>query len=106
MITKFKIFENINEGRPEIDDYVLLKYATYHNDMTNFLNNNIGKIIFIDDNFCIIEYYNVPDLINHRFDYNKINNTYKKTFKTRFISYWSKNREDLEDILMANKYNL
>ncbi len=36
MITKFKIFENINEGRPEIDDYVLLKYATYHNDMTKF----------------------------------------------------------------------
>ncbi len=106
MITKFKIFENINEGKPEIDDYVLLDYRKYRNDMTNFLSSNIGKIIFIDDNFCILEFYDVPDSINYRFEYNKINNTYKKTIKPNKISYWSKNREDLEEILIAKKYNL
>lgn len=106
MITNFKIFETINEGDPKIGDYVLLKYDKFKNDMTNFLNDHIGKIIFIDEKLYRIEYYDVPDTINYRFHYYKTNNSYTKTIEKRYISYWSKNREELEELLAAEKYNL
>lgn len=82
MITKFKIFETANEGEPEVGDYIT--------DSTN--PSRIGKIYH--KNYG--EYWTVSYLDNtlvYFVDFDE-------------VTHWSKNKEDLEPYIIANKYNL
>ena len=47
MITKFKIFENSNQG-PQLGDYVAMKPTIGAKDFSNYLTLTIGKIIEIE----------------------------------------------------------
>ncbi len=101
MITKFKMFENINESEPKIGDYVICK--TRNPEKTAFkeyVDNNIGRIMneFKDDS-----YFYGKDIKNYIV---RFTNPTTYTFNKDQILYWSKNKEDMKDIQQANKYNL
>ena len=102
MITKFKIYELMNEistGEPEIGDYVIINwgYTIDFNDvqkLRDHIENNIGKIIDYGFATYYVKYKNLPRE-------NKIIQISKD-----YIKHWSKNKEELELILATKKYNL
>ena len=93
MITKFKIFEQIktrNIGEtPQIGDYAIIDHEWF-----NFLHTgkepNIVKIVNITPyNYSII------------FEKGIMEN-----YGILKIKYWSRYKDDLEDLIMSKKYNL
>ena len=110
MITQFKIFEHVCE-LPKIGDYVILDSIQYNylddEILTNFINSNIGIIVSINTKHPIEKYFevkfeNINLSIKHYFN-NKNDSLFAKIVK---IKYWSENKEELKEILQANKYNL
>jgi hypothetical protein len=112
MITKFKMFENVN--KPEIGDYVIIDFEDDEtNDRTNLMGYGpkfINKLIDIkyDKNHLMYAHViavplftfktinrNLPDVGEEEIEISK-----------RYIKYWSKNKEELKLIIKANKYNL
>ena len=124
MITKFKIFESINEGRPKINDYVLCDMTTHFSDadklfpVTNkaieFINNNIGLIYKQpNQNSYLVKYFNIPEdlekFIFHYSDYRDYEGPKKGNsilVDIENIKYWSINKQELMPFIQANKYNL
>jgi len=113
MITKFKLFETLNEGEPEVGDYVIVDM--YNSDSDNiikdFRSNSIGLIWKKeDDDFLYIKYFNIPKNILKYFyfsDYSDGLNIGNSIFiNKKWIKYWSKDKEELEPIISAKKYNL
>ena len=95
MITEFKIFESINEGKPRKDDYVIIKI--------NDIIYEIGKIINYKKNSIY------PYLVefDENFDYYQYGLSENYTsVESDEILYWSNNKEDLEIIIKSQKYNL
>ena len=102
MITKFKIFENIDES-PKVGDYVIFES---YGDMI------IARIINIDNDFDINDEENNPfpytvewkaDCV---FNHKKSPESYGDSISPDAIIEWSSDKEELEEILQANKYNL
>jgi hypothetical protein len=89
MITKFKIYETINSEEPQIGDYVLM----------NYFENDIGQIVDIVK-------AGLGMITINKYVINFDNAGLKTNFIKNHIKYWSSNREDLELILNARKYNL
>ena len=126
MITKFKLFEkiNINNGEPNLNDYVITNQHNWENfdpndpsfdeyqknylESIKFTDTHIGRIHFIDKqsvNEYIIKYKYVPDHLKGHFNNSCIQITRDE------LKYWSKNKEDLsnENIkIFSNikKYNI
>jgi len=111
-----KINTNNNSEEPKIRDWVICKEDDDNDEFVSFLNDNIGKIIDIEKNdhqnpiiskYYHVEFYNIPINIQPRFTSSFIK---KGAFTRRMyrneIIVFSKNKEDLEVILNANKYNL
>ena len=101
MITKFKLYEAVNQGEPEIGDYAIFSpdIPPYNAEFGEYINNYIGKIIKMDDWLLDVEYENMPEKFNvHKNNIRQI--------PTDYIKYWSSNKEDIEEILATNKYNL
>jgi len=90
MITRFKIFENIN-GNPKVGDYV--SFESYGDVI-------IAKITDINNNFDI---YNEDD---NPFPYTVEWESYGDSICPDAIIEWSENKEELELKLQAKKYNL
>ncbi len=115
MLTKFKIFEIYKEpnnwyteNEPKLHDYVILD-CNWHNNIHQFLSNNIGQISKIKKNNKDSKY------IQYQIMYEKPPEKYKKQYfqHNRFgwvyraqIKHFSSNIKDLELILDINKYNL
>jgi hypothetical protein len=98
-----KLYENFN--KPEIGDYVICR-SFYNNKYLNiFLSENIGQIVIINDKslYSYIVKYNSKDLKNLR---TLFNNAGFRKFQENEILHFSKNKEDLELILSARKYNI
>ena len=99
MITKFKIFENINEGEIGIGDYVILGY-TPGSGISQQYANNIGKIT------------NIASMGLKHIEYSHISIIYENNLEPlilihkSWIKYWSKDKEELEAFLATKKYNL
>jgi len=103
---KIKRFnESLNEGNPEVGDYVICLNDNNSSDgmyyekgsvYDIYLNNNIGKIISINDNRYLIEYDDFPG-------WNGRESKQRRYFD---VTYWSKNKSELESILQTNKFNL
>ena len=109
MITKFKIYEAINQGKPEVGDYVICDDILAEGPVKNFILNNIGKYITYNKNThysYIIEYDNIPNDIIQKFKKNAFHGDNCKRMGIDEIKYWSKDKEELEEILAENKYNL
>ena len=107
MITRFKIFENLN-FLPKKGDYIKyiderFKYKTVY----NFFKDNIGQIIKIGTvhgssqiEYCV-KFENIPDELKSYFTSNG------EDFVTiDYIECWSENKDDLETYINTKKYNV
>ena len=94
MITKFKIFESINE-LPIVGDYVIVdsKAAFGSEKLIKFYENNIGQIIDKNSN----NWYDV------KYDDKQLP---LQIIEISGLKYWSHNKKELEDILINKKYNI
>jgi hypothetical protein len=91
MITKFKIFENISE-QPKIGDFAIVEYE-FKNSYT------IGTIIAINHD------QNFPYRIEIKYTGLESGN-FTDVYNMGEIFYWSSNKDELESVLQAKKYNL
>ena len=113
-----KTYEDL-ANNPEIGDYVICDEKGNDEEISDFEKNNIGRVVdyrtvyntnptfdSISTFFNIfVQYKNVPNEIYDDFDYHKrIANC--RIFSKKEIKYCSKNKEDLEIILQANKFNI
>jgi len=103
MIADFKLFKSINEGEPEIGDWVLCGEESSDDEISIFVLNNVGQYIKNDNNSYypyVIYYYNVP---KNLYDFFRNN---ERNMKLSEIQYCSKNKEYLEQIIKTRKFNL
>jgi hypothetical protein len=103
MITKFKIFEELEEWNKETGYYVILTEPGDREkdiEIRNFLENHIGRIkkMYYPGAWFTVEFDNVPEKIAKYFN--------GRDFHQSYIKYISKNKEDLEPFIQSNKYNL
>jgi len=108
MITKF---DDYDKPKPEVGEYVLCTGFSSSNKNLNYLiKNNIGKLIKIEgrnDKFKISYSTEVmKDIIKYCDEFEFITNDLLLGVYDDEITYWSKNKEELEVMLQANKYNL
>ena len=120
MITKFKIYEELNAGEPEVGDWVIVNkknYPTAFNPKKyDFVNSSIGYIWKKPAvNLYLVKYFDIPVDQEQHFLYTDGFNTgpiphpmigNSMQLSIGDIVYWSKNKEDLEHVIQAKKYNI
>jgi hypothetical protein len=103
-----KSYEEI-KSEPQEGDYVLMYFVPSEGDRVfrNFINTHTGEIVSYND-FVTVKYENFPiELKPNLHDDSAYNNgTFIRTFNPKFISAYSKDKKELEDILLQNKYNI
>jgi hypothetical protein len=115
MITKFKLYENLK--LPKMDDYVIcesnewLRMVPLNPDMVfefhEYIHSHIGKIISEDFHTNSFESEeNFRYLLQYDDGILKFLGRRKIWISNKYIKYWSKNKEELEAVLQAKKYNL
>ena len=125
MITRFKIFEELNEGDPEKGDNVICEYKEPNipdrilnkpnaiENINNFLSNNIGVIIRTGDKdekhrgYHVLYTQHIPyNLLTYGFfDYTRHNYS-SASFRYDEIIFYSKDKYDVEAHIAAEKYNI
>jgi len=107
-----KKFENIKD-EPKVGDYVLMKSSMQNKEMTDFIDNTIGKIIKIEIkyhfNTVSVEYEDIPMEIASLFGYENYNLNHNIGFREFLYSSiidYSENKEDLEYKIKAKNFNL
>ncbi len=110
-----KTYEDIN-NEPQVGDYVICGVPGIREsdnpDMFNFIKNTIGQIVKIENSDTAyptyyVHYNNIPEYL--KFDSRKspsLSIFNEEPFRRKNITYWSKNKEELELKIIANKYNL
>jgi len=98
-----KTFENYNIGVPEVGDWVICNpiFSSSVDGLVDFIKSNIGKIIeYVTETDDVIEHYKV--------EYNNYikDRGFTRAIVIEEIKYWSKNKEELEVISQANKFNI
>ena len=116
-----KLFEELNQNVPHIGYYAIANSNDADEETQNFFLTHIGKISSIFHDKIDIEYVDVPEDLSYGSNWDDncymfkylsepnhkhSRNTPSLQNSNSEVLYWSKNREDLEDILTANKYNL
>jgi len=120
MITKFKMFEELDLGGFDVGCYVICHLGTpgYYLDneivSNEFFDTNIGKIIEIeypndneenfDDITVVVEYNNATEFIMKKYSESK--HKCIIYFNYNDIKHWSEDKLDLELELSTNKFNL
>jgi hypothetical protein len=107
-----KLYEELNVHEPKVGDWVILQLhsidfltvlANNENEkFNNYINIHIGKIVSYMKNSYMeygIFYENFPEIFEDLYR-NPV------PVHTAQIKYWSKNKEELQFIIDANKYNL
>lgn len=95
---------------PDVGDYVICNDMSISSNkpLKDFLDNNIGKITIIrneKDYPYYIHYDNVPDEFSVNFIQISDNKNVRDMSRNE-ITYWSKNKKELETIILRNKFNL
>jgi len=102
-----KLFENLNR-QLEIGDYVLcIDGEKLHDSVFDrFLKENIGKYVgdLAGTKYMVVQFDYLPDNFGYMTHSKDMKNSLR--FAPDEIIYWSKNKEELELIVTANKYNL
>ena len=96
----------------KIGDWVICTDPTVisndEQDYLNFINNNIGQYFehkgWKFDWPYKVRYFNIPDDIRNK--YFRAGAIDYAVFTREDIKYWSEDKEKLELILVANKYNI
>ena len=124
-----KCYESI-KNEPEIGDWVICKYCKswtpWNQEGATYIGESIGRIVapptepkdgrgirvtlsYINQGYYYVEYYNVPKNKNIRnifWNINDFNTGYNILVDRKNILAFSKNKEELDIIIAANKYNL
>ena len=101
-----KRFETVHT-KPKVGDYVICEEdeESTLSDIKLIINNNVGKVVSYDSNnkyqYDVLYDVDIPEKIESQFIYGN-----QRQMKTHEIIYWADNKEELEVILNANKYNL
>ena len=109
-IKKFESIEDVSIIK--VGEYVMCIESTIEDDLlNNFLENNIGRVVFHDTEFKNYPYKvtfdNIPNEVENKyFIYVDYLNCSVRTFKGTEILAHSKNKEDILPLLAATKYNL
>ena len=119
-----KTFETVNEGKPQINDYVICDVSEEYSssdklffvtiEAIEFISKNIGYIWKIpNQNKYLVKYFNIPEdlekFIFHYSDYRDYEGPKKGNsilVDIENIKYWSINKQELMPFIQANKYNL
>lgn len=113
-----KNFKDIKESQlPEIGDYVICEDESIALDeeTKEFISNNIGKIINIftkgitkgSKTIYIVKYENIPNIAKQWFGlFSACDSDDTRQMDLSEIIKFSKNKEELEEYLVAKKYNL
>jgi len=100
-----KLYEEINDesSEPKVGDYVITKYMSADDDheANLFVTKNIGQLYKIEKDKYTVKYENIPSMLHYYTSADSFLN-----FKRRDIQKWSENKQDLETILLANKFNI
>lgn len=113
MIIKFKIFETVST-QPNLGDYVIIRDPFSQggpSEFFNFTGNNIGKIIKIGKEHggtgkvFTVKYENIPERLSFS-KLNFFNKNNERDCTARDFTYWSEDKDELQVILDAEKYNL
>jgi len=107
---KIKRFNENYNDEINVGDYVICKYTSNHY-VNDFVNNNIGKIVNIDQNNIYpytVQYENIPNDNNIRTEIIK-NEKDSFVFNDSEILYHSENiikNEDIPLLMAASKFNM
>jgi len=103
--------ESLNEGNPEIGDYVICNdnhdsTINDFSDIDNFMMSSIGMYVKNDyDKYpthpYAIRFYDIPHNLHIFFNSD---NTVR--MKRTEIKYWTQDKKELELILKSNKFNI
>ena len=100
-----KTFEEIEQTKFKIGDYVVPKDAPYPNDIKDYMENNVAKIINIDlRNDIHIRYNNVPKELEFYWNDDDCISDFFSERGLRFAT--PKEIEDYEMKEKSNKYNI
>src|ERR1035437_7539414 len=97
-----KLFEEYN-SKPEVGDYVIIDFKNnFNKEFYYFINNTIGLIDYIipESGIVGVKYENIPKVLEYWFSDSV------GMFNLTSILEYDKNREKLELIISAKKYNL
>lgn len=123
-----KTYETVIEpefgDEPEVGDYVICEEFSVlgdFSDLTYYISSHIGKFIRYTEasdgwRVCrgrvnqhdypyLIEYENIPEEMNVYFR-NGLEGETCRGMRLSEIKYWSKNKKELEAVLIAKNYNL
>ena len=110
MITKFKIFENINVA-PKVGDYVIID--TDRNNcniqVNNFLNDNIGQIVETPTSHGgteVIYIVKFDDVSDELLRFNYFDYEYTHQYKLNKLKCWSDKKDELQTLIDSKKYNI
>jgi len=107
LIKKFKIFENINQGKPEVGDWCILTTFWAGAHLHNFINTTPAQIIKIESfghlKRIVFVFDNTEVIFNFPRNWEKV--VIVANYKD-IIKCWSKNKEDLQQIIDAEKFGL
>lgn len=118
-----KTYENYNE-KPKVGDYILANIKNsipiaHYGEYQEFINNSIGKIIEISydhsekEYYLTVKYENIPKNIEFLFhsylEAGNISYNGERITTSIFMNdivFYSNNKEEVQKILDAKKYNL
>lgn len=106
-----KSYESIENNKPKVGDYVLMK--TKVDELKSFIDNTIGILYSIDHENesdlteYTVKYENVPPQMNWRFfSSNESDEMNCKSFRKELLVEFAPTIEELKIKLTANKFNL
>jgi len=109
MITKFKIYEGIYIGEPQIGEYVNIFWGYRVNSYNNYAStNNIDKrdmlMSYIENNVGkIIDFFEYDNTYLVLYDENLPRDIKTIHINATYIRYWSKKKEEVETYLSEKK---
>jgi hypothetical protein len=112
-----RLYENYDQSEIQEGDYVVINIKADNKIYEEFINNNIGQLIYIvpyNKDSLYIRYDNIPISLKSWFHkkasilHPELDLQNSKCFHINSIKIidFSKNKEDLEYIFNAEKYNL
>lgn len=117
-----EFIEKHNDSKPKVGDWCICKEnlsltIEEEVEVDNFLNTNVGEIIAIRNDDYLVKYTNIPKSLISWFTFfwkgvEKMKYTMPvdgigcRRMNISEIKYWNKDKEELEIMINANKYNL
>jgi len=102
---------NKSKSLPEVGDYVIMKTVSSTPIIINFFDNTVGEIVSVEpvgnEDNLMVKYTDIPDDVNRILNTFNVDKKYHiRGFMTKRIIAISKNKEELEQIILNRKFNI